>query len=89
MISRKEKQSKGIKGDSRNTYQALVIFYMGTNIPMIHCSFERRGFCSNPDNLLTPLTVDPTPVFGCCDTPELSFDEIFISSEQFDPRQLQ
>jgi hypothetical protein len=62
---------------------------MGTNIPMIRCSFERPGFCSNPDNLLTPLTVDPTPVFGRCDTPELSFDETFISSEQFHPRQLQ
>jgi hypothetical protein len=89
MIHRKEKQSKGMKGDSRNSYQALLIFYMGTNIPMIRCSFERPGFCANPDNLLTPLKVDPTQVFGGCDTPELSFDETFISSEQFDPRQLQ
>jgi hypothetical protein len=35
------------------------------------------------------LTVDPTPVFGRCDTPEPSFDEAFVSSQQFDPRQLQ
>jgi hypothetical protein len=89
MIYPKEKQSKGMKGDSRYTYQSLLIFYIGTNIPVIHCSFERPGFCSNPDNILTPLTVDPTSVFGRRDTPELYFDETFISSEQFDPRQLQ
>jgi hypothetical protein len=32
------------------------------------------------------LTVDPTSVFGRRDTPELSFDATFISSEQFDPK---
>jgi hypothetical protein len=43
----------------------------------------------NPDNLLKPLTVNPTAVFGRIDVPELSFDEGFVDPEQLDPRQLQ
>jgi hypothetical protein len=56
---------------------------------MVRWSFERAGFCLNPDHLMNPLTVGPTPVFGRLDVPELSSDEILVYSEQLDPRQLQ
>jgi hypothetical protein len=43
----------------------------------------------NSDNLLSPLTVDPTPVLGRLDVLELPFDHAFVYPDQLDPQQLQ
>jgi hypothetical protein len=59
---RKERQSKGMKGETRKIYRTLLAFSKSTIIPMIRWSFERAGFRLNSDNLLSPLSVDPTPV---------------------------
>jgi hypothetical protein len=42
----------------------------------------------NSDNLLSHLTVDPTPVLDRLDVPELSFDEAFVYPDQLDPQRL-
>jgi hypothetical protein len=41
------------------------------------------------DNLLSPLTVDPTPVLDRFDVPELLFDDAFVYLDQLDPQRLQ
>jgi hypothetical protein len=56
---------------------------------MVRWSFERTGFRLNSDNLVSPLTVDPTPVFDRFDVPELPFDDDFVYPDQLDPQQLQ
>jgi hypothetical protein len=45
---------------------------------MVRWSFERAGFRLNSDNLLSPLTVDSTPVLDRLDVPELPFDDAFV-----------
>jgi hypothetical protein len=42
-----------------------------------------------PGHLLKPLTVDPAPVFGRFDVPELSFDEAFTYPKKLDAQQSQ
>jgi hypothetical protein len=86
---RKEKQSKGVKGEARKTYRALLAFYKSTIIPMVRWSFERAGFRLDSDNLLSPLTVDPTAAFDRLDVPELPFDDAFVYTDQLDPQRLQ
>jgi hypothetical protein len=43
----------------------------------------------NSDNLLSPLTVDQTPVLDRFDVPELPFDDAFVYPDQLDPQRLQ
>jgi hypothetical protein len=86
---RKERQSKGMKGETRKIYRALLAFYKSTIIPMVRWSFERAGFRLNSDNLLSPLTVDPTRVLDRLDVPELPFDDAFVYPDQPDPQRLQ
>jgi hypothetical protein len=86
---RKERQSKGMKGETRKIYRALLAFYKNRFIPMVRWSFERAGFRLNSDNLLGPLTVDLTPVLDRLDVPELPFDNAFAYPDQLDPQRLQ
>jgi hypothetical protein len=85
----KEKQRKEMEGGTRKTYRELLAFYKSTIIPMVRWSFERPGFCLNSDNLLSLLTVDPTPVLDRLDMPELPFDDAFVYPDQLDPQRLQ
>jgi hypothetical protein len=71
-----------MKGEIRKIYRALLAFYENTIIPMVHWSFERAGFRLNSDDLLSPLTVDSTPVLDRLDMPELPFDEAFVYPDQ-------
>jgi hypothetical protein len=89
MRYRKEKQSKGMKGETRKIYRALLAFYKSIIIPMVWWSFERAGFRLNSDNLLSPLTVDPTPVLNQLDVPEPPLDDTFVYPDQLDPQRLQ
>jgi hypothetical protein len=43
----------------------------------------------NSDNLLSPLTVGPTPVLDRSDVPELPLDDAFGDQDQLDPQRLQ
>jgi hypothetical protein len=74
-----------MKGKTRKIHRALLAFYKSTIIPMLRWSFERAGFRLNSDNLLSPLTVDPTPVIDRLDVLELSFDGAFVYPDQLDP----
>jgi hypothetical protein len=56
---------------------------------MVQWSFERAGFHLNSDNLLKPLTVDPTPVLERLDVPEPPFDDVLVYPEQLNPQRLQ
>jgi hypothetical protein len=56
---------------------------------MVRWNFERVGFRLNSDNLLSHLTVDPTPVLDRLDAPELPFDDAFVCPDQLDPQRLQ
>jgi hypothetical protein len=85
----KERQGKGMKGETRKIYRILLAFYKSTIIPMVRWSFERAGFRSNSDNLLSPLTVDPTPVLDRLDMRELPVDDAFVYPDQLDPQPLQ
>jgi hypothetical protein len=78
-----------MKRETRKIYRVLLAFYKSTIIPMLRWSFEQVGFRLNSDNLLSPLTVDPTAVLDRLDVPELSFDDIFVYPNQRDPQQLQ
>jgi hypothetical protein len=78
-----------MKGEPRKIYRALLAFYKSTSIPMVRWSFERARFRLNSDNLLIPLTVDPTPVLNRLDVPELPFDDAFLFPGQLDPQRLQ
>jgi hypothetical protein len=78
-----------MKGETRKIYRVLLAFYKSTIIPMVRWSFEWAGFRLNSDNLLSPLTVDPTPVLDWFDVPELPFDDPFVYSDQLDPQRLQ
>jgi hypothetical protein len=89
IVDHKERQSKGMKGKTRKIYRVLLAFYKSTIIPMVRWSFERAGFRLNSDNLLSHLTVDPTPVLDRLDVPELPFDNAFVYSDQLDPQRLQ
>jgi hypothetical protein len=86
---RKDRQSKEMKGETRKIYRALLAFYKSTIISMVRWSFERAGLRLNSDNLLSPLTVDPTPVLDRLDVPELPFDDSFVYLDQLDPQRLQ
>jgi hypothetical protein len=86
---RKESQSKGMKGETRKIYWALLAFYKSTIILMVRWNFERAGFRLNSDNLLSPLTLDPTPVLDRFDVSEFLFDDAFIYPDQLDPQRLQ
>jgi hypothetical protein len=89
IIHRREKNSKGMKGETRKIYRALLAFYKSTIIPMIRWSFERAGFCLNATNLLGPLTIDPRPVLGRLEVPELSFDDAFVYPDRMNPQHVQ
>jgi hypothetical protein len=78
---KKKKNSKGMKGETRKIYRALLAFYKSTTMSMVRWSFERAGFCLNPANLLGPLTIDPRPALGRLEVPELSFDDAFVDPD--------
>jgi hypothetical protein len=78
-----------MKGETRKIYRALLAFYKSTIIPIVRWSFERAGFRLNSDNLLSPLTVDPTSVLDRFDVPALPFDDAFVYPDQLDPQRLQ
>jgi hypothetical protein len=78
-----------MKGENRKIYRALLAFYKSTIILMVRWSFERAGFRLNSENLLSPLTVDPTPVLDRLEVPELPFNDAFICSDQLDPQRRQ
>jgi hypothetical protein len=82
---RNEGQSKEMKGETRKIYRALLVFYKSTIIPMVRWSFERAGFRLNSDNLLSPLTIDPTSVLDPLDVPELPLDDPFAYPDQLYP----
>jgi hypothetical protein len=86
---RKERQSKGMKGETRKIYRALLAFYKSMIIPMVRWSFERAGFHLNSDTLLNHLTVDSTPVLNPLDLPELPFDHALLYPDQLDPQRPQ
>jgi hypothetical protein len=83
---RKERQSKGMKRETRKIYRALLAFYKSTIVPMFRWSFERAGFRLNSDNRPSSLTVDPTPVHDRPDVPELLLDDAFVYPDQLDPQ---
>jgi hypothetical protein len=85
MSPRKEKQSKGMKGEAQKAYLALLVFYNNTIISVVRWSFERTGFCLHSYNLMKPLTVDPASVSQRLDVPELSFEVASFYREQLDP----
>jgi hypothetical protein len=78
-----------MKGETRKIYRALLAFYKSTIIPMVWWSFERDGFRLNSENLLRPLTIDPTPVLDRLDALELPFDDALVYPDQLDPQRLQ
>jgi hypothetical protein len=86
IFCRKERQNKGMKGETRKIYRVLQAFYKSTIIPMVRWSFELAGFHSNSDHLLSLLTVDPTSVLDRLDVPELPFDDSFVYPDQLDPQ---
>jgi hypothetical protein len=63
-----------MKREIRKIYRAWLAFYKNTSISMVQWSFERIGFRLNSDNLMRRLTIDPTPVLGRLDAPELLFE---------------
>jgi hypothetical protein len=89
IFCRKERQSKGMKEETRKKYRALLSFYKSTIIPMVRWSFERAGFRLNSDHLLSLLTIHPRPVLDRFDVPELPFDDAFVYPDQLDPPRLQ
>jgi hypothetical protein len=56
---------------------------------MIHWIFKRAGFRLNPTDLLSALTVDPTPVLERTDVSELYFDDAFLYPERLRSEQSQ
>jgi hypothetical protein len=77
-----------MKGETRKIDRVLLAFDKSMIIPMVRWSFERAGSRLNSDNLLSPLTVDPTPVLDRLDVPELPFDDTFVYTDQQNPRRL-
>jgi hypothetical protein len=77
----KEKQTKGMKGETRKIYRALLSFYKNTIIPMTRWSFVRAGFLLKPENLLGPVGVNETRVLERIEVPELPVDEAFMYPE--------
>jgi hypothetical protein len=76
-------------GEIRKIYRARLVFYKSMVILIVRWSFERAGFRLNSDNLLNPLTTDPTPVLERLDVSELPFDDVFVYPDQLDPQRLQ
>jgi hypothetical protein len=81
---KKEKQTKGMKGETRKIYRVLLSFYKSTIIPMIRWSFVRVGFFLKPENLLGPVGVNGMRVLERIDVPELRVDEDFMYLETID-----
>jgi hypothetical protein len=80
----KKKQTKGMKGETRKIYRALISFYKNTIIPMIRWSFVRAGFFLKPENLLGPVGVNETRPLERIEFPELPVDEAFMYPETID-----
>jgi hypothetical protein len=89
ILYKKERQSKGMKGETRKFYRPLLAFYKSIIILMVHCNFERARFPLNASNLLGAMTVDSTPGFERIDVPELLFNDTFLYPELLHPKQLQ
>jgi hypothetical protein len=73
-----------MKGETRNTYRALLSFYKSTIIPMIRWSFVRAGFFLKPENLLDPVGVNGTRVLERIEVSELPIDKVFMYPETID-----
>jgi hypothetical protein len=80
----KEKQTKGMKGETRKIHRAALFFYKSTIIPMIRWSFVRTGFFLKPENLLGPVKINGTKVLERIEVPELPVDEAFMYPETID-----
>jgi hypothetical protein len=78
-----------MKGQTRRIYWALLAFDKSTIIPIVQWSFERAGFRLDSDNLLGPLTVDPTPILDRLNVLEPPFNDGFGYLDQLDPQRLQ
>jgi hypothetical protein len=61
ILYKKERQGKGIKGETRKIDRALLALYKRTIIPMVRWSLATAGFHLSPSDLLGAVTVDPTP----------------------------
>jgi hypothetical protein len=86
---KKERQSKGMKKETRKIYHAILAFYKITIIPVICWSFERSKFRLNPSDLLDAVTVNSTPVLERTDVPKIPFDNAFRYPERLRPEQWQ
>jgi hypothetical protein len=84
ILEKKEKQTKGMKGETRKIYRAVLSFYKSTSIPMIRWSFVRTGFFVKPENLLGPVGVNGTRVLERIEVPELPIDKVFVYPETID-----
>jgi hypothetical protein len=79
VIDSKERQSKGMKGETKKMYRSLLAFYKATIIPMVRWSFERGGFLLDLDDIRNPVQIDPSRVLARIALPDSEFDESFIS----------
>jgi hypothetical protein len=74
----REKQMKGIKGETRKIYMALLSFYKSAISPMVRWSFVRAGFFLEPESPLDLIGVDGTKVSERIEVLELPIDEALI-----------
>jgi hypothetical protein len=81
---KKEKQTKGMKGDPPKIYRALLSFYKNTIIPMIRWSFVHADFFLKPENLLGPVGVNETRVLERIEVHEPPVDEALMGPEKID-----
>jgi hypothetical protein len=84
ILYKEEKKTKGMKGDTRKIYRALLSFYKSTIIPMIWWIFVRAGFFLKPENLLGPVGVNGKRALERIDVLELPIDETFMYPETID-----
>jgi hypothetical protein len=82
MIYSKERQSKGMKGETKKMYRVLVAFYKATIIPMVRWSFERAGFLLDLNDIRNPVQIEPSRVLGRFAVPELELDDAFIYPDE-------
>jgi hypothetical protein len=73
-----ERQSKGMKEETKKMYRALPAFYKATIVPMIRWSFERGRFLLDLDDIRNLVQIDPSRVLARIALPDSEFDESFI-----------
>jgi hypothetical protein len=78
VIYSKERQSKGMKVETKKMYLALLAFYKATILPMVRSSFKRDGFLVDLDDIRNPVQIDPSRVLARIALPDSEFDGSFI-----------